>query len=829
MSVLAAPPLAPDEAPGHTSAGGGIPARRALVRWSWRLLRREWRSQVLVTLLLTLAVATAVCGGTAVYDTPPPETPTLGSAEHRIRFTVGDPATVAADVAALRAALGMVEVIAHSHAKAPGYATPIEYRSQAPDGPYAASLLAVHSGRFPAGAGEAAVTDGIAELLALRVGGTIALDGHPRTIVGIVENPVDLDDDFVLVAPAGAPAPQSLSVLYDGGAGTVGGALGDRRTLAREDRPTGPSDHAVATTLVLGAATILLLLVAFVAAAGFAVLGRRRLRQLGMLAAIGASRRQVRLVMSANGFLVGLVAAGAGTAAGVLLWLPLAPRLEPLVGHRIDRFDLPWLLVVALGCLAVAMSTAAAWWPARSVSRLPVTAALSGRPPVPRPSHRPTLLAVVLLAVGLGCLAAGQKTSPALIMAGTVSTALAILFAAPPAIGLLAAVASPAPVTVRLALRDLARHRARSGAAVAAISLALGIPMATVIIASGVQATPSTGNLGDRHMLVRFADPDGPFPGRVPRNTAAATRDLDAVVVGIGGGLANPLVLPLDVALDPGHRHVDAGAGAAPAGTVDPVNALADQGGDEYGDVAAYVATPAVLRYLGIDPEAVPATADLLTGRTGPLLLPPSGDAKELETPVVQWVDVPAYTSLPTTLVTPAAVARRQWTTTRGAWLLESREPITGAQIATARRAAADAGLTVETRDGQRAIGAVRAGATAGGVLLALGVLAITVGLIRSESAADVRTLTAVGANVPARRTLTAATAGGLALLGVVLGAAGAVLGLLAVYRDDLAAFGRVPPAYPLAFLVGVPLVAYVAGWLLAGREPPAIARRMPD
>jgi hypothetical protein len=51
----------------------------------------------------------------------------------------------------------------------------------------------------------------------------------------------------------------------------------------------------------------------------------------------------------------------------------------------------------------------------------------------------------------------------------------------------------------------------------------------------------------------------------------------------------------------------------------------------------------------------------------------------------------------------------------------------------------------------------------------------MTVGLIRSEAAGDLRTHTATGATAITRRTITAATGGALALLGVVLGAAGAI------------------------------------------------------
>jgi putative ABC transport system permease protein len=101
----------------------------------------------------------------------------------------------------------------------------------------------------------------------------------------------------------------------------------------------------------------------------------------------------------------------------------------------------------------------------------------------------------------------------------------------------------------------------------------------------------------------------------------------------------------------------------------------------------------------------------------------------------------------------------------------------------------------------------------------------MTVGLIRSEAAGDLRTLTATGASSTVRRHLTAATAGALAALGTVLGIAGAYLVMLGAYSNQLGDLTHVPVAHLAAILVGVPLVATVAGWLLAGREPPPAAR----
>ena len=104
-------------------------------------------------------------------------------------------------------------------------------------------------------------------------------------------------------------------------------------------------------------------------------------------------------------------------------------------------------------------------------------------------------------------------------------------------------------------------------------------------------------------------------------------------------------------------------------------------------------------------------------------------------------------------------------------------------------------------------------------MLLALGILAMTVGLIRSEAAGDVRTLTATGASSTTRRMLTAATASGLALLGVALGTAGAYAAVVAGFVD-VADLTPIPVVHLAAIAIGTPVAAAAAGWLLAGREP---------
>ena len=186
-------------------------------------------------------------------------------------------------------------------------------------------------------------------------------------------------------------------------------------------------------------------------------------------------------------------------------------------------------------------------------------------------------------------------------------------------------------------------------------------------------------------------------------------------------------------------------------------------------------------------------------------------------------------TDRPPTFITVDGLRRLGWRLIPAGWLVESSRPLTDDQIADARELAAGAGLAIEVKREGTSAATAMAIATAAGVVLALAILAMTVGLIRSESAGDLRTLTAAGATSRIRRTLTATTAGALAVLGALLGVAGSYVVLAALYHDDLGYLSHMPVVYLGLAVVGVPLAAAAAGWLVAGREPPATARVVID
>ena len=163
-------------------------------------------------------------------------------------------------------------------------------------------------------------------------------------------------------------------------------------------------------------------------------------------------------------------------------------------------------------------------------------------------------------------------------------------------------------------------------------------------------------------------------------------------------------------------------------------------------------------------------------------------------------------------------------------WLIQTPNPPTATQITNARHAAAAAGLTIETKNSIPSVAVIIGWATVFGIVLALGILAMTLGLIRSETAGDLRTLAATGASSWTRRTVTGVTAGALGLAGAVLGTVAAYVAAIGYSWDNqldgLSELKSVPTTSLLLILVGMPLAAAAAGWLLAGREPGAMARQ---
>ena len=202
--------------------------------------------------------------------------------------------------------------------------------------------------------------------------------------------------------------------------------------------------------------------------------------------------------------------------------------------------------------------------------------------------------------------------------------------------------------------------------------------------------------------------------------------------------------------------------------------------------------------------------------------------------PIQEISQLPSGTSAPNTVVTEHAITTLHLHVQNGVnavgWLIQVPNGLTAVQVTNAQRIAAAAGMSVETRNSIPSLAQIIDAATLFGIVLAIGILGMSVGLVRSEAARDLRTLTATGASSITRRTITAATAGALALTGAVVGIVGGYLAAIGFFRsnslDGLSSLTSIPVTNLLVIGVGMPLAATVLGWLLAGRDPAGIARQ---
>ena len=278
---------------------------------------------------------------------------------------------------------------------------------------------------------------------------------------------------------------------------------GARMTASRGEVP----EDVVAAVISLVGGTIMLFLVALIAGASFTVIAQRRLPQLGMLSAVGATEH-LRLTMLASG---AIAAAGRArsrgrhrrlarprTSDGARRGVPHRPLRHPVVarrgrhGARRRRRDRGGV-VAGSHDVAYPASARPVGSPAAPAGPPSLGPGRDGRPR--RRCHLPPSAAA----------ARDDEVSTgdlALLALGTVGLIAGVLLVGPIAVGAVARVAGRVPFGPRVALRDLGRYQARSAAAVAAIGLALGIPV-TIVAASAAGANASgPGNLGPNQLLV---------------------------------------------------------------------------------------------------------------------------------------------------------------------------------------------------------------------------------------------------------------------------------------------------------------------------------------
>ena len=822
------------------SRNGGVPARRAVSRWAVRLFRREWRQHLLILALITIAVAGTVIGSGIATDSQQDPNFGFGSADYMATLSASGSA-LTTQIAKIHRLVGPVDVIENQAERVPGSVNTFDLRAQDPHGPYGGPMLSLVSGRYPATADEVALTSGLAGELHIATGDEWTFGGVTRHVVGIVQNPQSLLDEFALVIPGQVTSPTLVTVLFDT----------DEHTANTLGVPVAQSGQGTQLfnpeTFTLLTAVIFLMLVGLVSVGGFTVLAQRRMRSFGMLASLGATDRNLRFVARANGLIVGVIGAISGLVVGIVAWEIYRPSLEQQVHHVIGATQLPWWVIVTTAVLAVITSVLAATKPVKAISRMPVVAALSGRPTPPKYVKRSAVFGVAMLVVSFFLIAAaggskGNGSGLLELLVGLVLLVAALVFNSPLVVSSLAHLAGRAPISAKVALRDLSRYRSRSSSTLTAISLGVLIVMMVMVLTSGRYADPLDfvgPNVSANELIVYTAGsgfncygPDCRQQSK-PAPLDVQRRQMRSIASSIGSTGEVALYL-----------------------TSASIETRQTNGRNVSGQV--YVATPQLLKVFDIAPGLIKAGTEILSMRPdfasqpdlaitfnnyysnrGPnmtsdhlLVCHPSNC---LANPSIQEVpQLPSGTSGPNTVITEYAVNKLGLAHQENlnAWLITTAQPLTKQQITNARALASVEGMSVESQSSLPTSAEVLSIATWAGVILALSILAMSVGLIRSESQRDLHTLAAAGASSWTRRSITAWTSGALALLGALLGTFGAYVAAYAfsesgqVSSSAWDAISHVPAWNLLLILVIMPIAAFAGGWLFAGRQQQSIAQQ---
>ncbi|WP_221350226.1 FtsX-like permease family protein [Streptomyces beigongshangae] len=287
--------------------------------------------------------------------------------------------------------------------------------------------------------------------------------------------------------------------------------------------------------VMLGFAGIAVLVGVFLIVNTFSMLIAQRTRELGLMRAIGADRRQVRRSVLIEATLLGLVGSTFGLATGIGLAIGLI-ELMGVLGMNLDSTEMVvgWGTPVAAYVVGVGVTFVAAYLPARRAAAVSPMAALADAEiaGVGRPLRTRAVVGSVVGAVGVaalvGCATATRTSSAASLLGlGVVLTLVATVIAGPllvrPVIRVLGGVfpALFGPVG-RMSQRNALRNPRRTGATAAA--LMVGLALVGGMSVASASMTASFDQQIDRTLGADFVVQNAnfmPFPQEITEKVEA--------------------------------------------------------------------------------------------------------------------------------------------------------------------------------------------------------------------------------------------------------------------------------------------------------------------
>ncbi|MEU7073704.1 FtsX-like permease family protein [Streptomyces narbonensis] len=415
-------------------------------------------------------------------------------------------------------------------------------------------------GHEPRGPTDVVVDGATAEKHGLKLGDelrTIAVDGDFTTkISGIVDfkvtNPgatlvyfdtataqrelLGKEGLFTQVQADAKPGVSDAALKAD-----IAAALGDGYKLqtAAEAADEGREDVAgfldVMKYAMLGFAGIAFLVGIFLIVNTFSMLVAQRTREIGLMRAIGSSRKQVNRSVLIEALLLGIVGSVAGVAAGVGLAVGLM-KLMSSMGMELSTRDLTvaWTTPAVGLALGIVVTVLAAYVPARRAGKVSPMAALrdAGTPADGKAGRVRGGLGLALTAAGAAALWAATRADEAgpgslWLGLGVLLTLLGFIVIGPLLAGGVVRALGVVVLRVfgpvgRMAERNALRNPRRTGATGAALMIGLALVACLSVVGSSMVAS-ATDEL-DRSVGADFIVQSGTGQPIVPQAQAAVEK-----------------------------------------------------------------------------------------------------------------------------------------------------------------------------------------------------------------------------------------------------------------------------------------------------------------
>lgn len=267
--------------------------------------------------------------------------------------------------------------------------------------------------------------------------------------------------------------------------------------LARIQANLASSGSDTMSQIMVGFAAVALFVATFLISNTFTMLVSRRTRELALMRAVGASRKQVRRILLTESVLVGLISSVAGVVAGTGVAALLQAVFTPADAPATPLVLLPATVIIAM-VVGTALPVLASWIPVRRAMAIPPVAALGAAEPAApaRAGSLRTGLGAALTLTGTtavlyGALATGEdsRTVIGLGAALTLTGAIALvpLLSRPFTALLRPLLVRVHPVHGDLAARNTVRDPRRTGATAAALAIALTLASGLSVL--GASAT----------------------------------------------------------------------------------------------------------------------------------------------------------------------------------------------------------------------------------------------------------------------------------------------------------------------------------------------------